>query len=248
MRKTIFVFFIALVMLMSISVTALAANEISLDFLDTEWSESNPYPEWYGGRYIDDNNSRILTYVIVKGHEEEVGAFLSENTCIIKEHSYNTLMRTLDEITREWMSIQTSDEIVCIQSAWIDEVNNIITVEFYTGSDKVEDTRARLTEHFGALVNTSTTDDLITLESKLVDRVDNTWILFTVVAIMMALIGTAFIWRKRTSLVYARQAVGSGTIEETSTMSTDAVVSAVKEATITPSESVFEGIMRDIRK
>ena len=243
MKKTIFVF--VLILLMSASVNAFAADDVSLDFIDSQWSESNLYPEWYGGRYLDDAGR--LTYVIVKGYEDDLGTFLSENTYVVKERSYNTLLRTLDEITREWMSVQSADEPVCIQSAWLDEVNNIIVVEFYTGSDNVEEMRERLIQHFGGLIDTSTTNDLITLDSKLMDKVDNTWIWFTSVAMMMVLTGTILVWRKRSSLVLLRQAVGGGTENATTAINTKETLSTIKEASITPDDSVFDRIMRDIK-
>ena len=244
MKKTIFVF--VLILLMSASVNAFAADDVSLDFIDSQWSERNLYPEWYGGRYLDDAGR--LTYVIVKGYEDELGAFLSENAYVVKERSYNTLLRTLDEITREWMSVQSADEPVCIQSAWLDEVNNIIVVEFYIGSDKVEEMRERMIQHFGGLIDTSTTNDLISLDSKLMDKVDNTWIWFTSVAMMMVLAGTLLVWRKRSSLVLVRQAVGGGTENATTAINTKETLSTIKAATITPDDSVFNRIMRDIKK
>ena len=245
MKKTIFVF--VLILLMGASVNAFAADEISLGFEDSQWSESSLYPEWYGGRYLDDNGT--LTYVIVKGYETELADIMSDHgyAYIVRERSYNMLMRTLDEITREWMAVQTSEEVVCIQSAWLDEINNCIGVEFYTGSDKLDVTRERLLQHFDGLINTTTTDSLIELDSKLVDKVSYTWVWFTSAA-MMILAGTALVWRKRTSFVYARQTVGGGIAEDASPMNNREVLSAVKAATITPDDSIFDGIMRDIAK
>ena len=244
MKKTIFVF--VLILLMSASANAFAADDVSLDFIDSQWSESNLYPEWYGGRYLDDAGR--LTYVIVKGYEDDLGAFLSENAYVVKERSYNTLLRTLDEITREWMSVQSADEPVCIQSAWLDEINNIIVVEFYIGSDKVEEMREQLIQRFGGLIDTSTTNDLISLDSKLMDQVNYSWIWYSSVAMMMVVAGAVLVWRKRTSFVYARQTVGGGIVEDAAPMNNREVLSAVKAAALTPDDSVFNGIMRDIAK
>jgi len=249
--KKIFIIF-ALILMMSASLNVFAAEEISLGFEDSQWSENNLYPEWYGGRYIEGGK---LTYVITKGHEAELSEFILNEgyAYVIGEHSYNTLLRVLDEITREWMSVQTQDEVVCIQSAWLDEINNCIVVEFYTGSEKLDATRERLLQHFDGFINTAVTDDLITLDSKIMDSTLNgktnyTWIWLTAIIMVTLLAGTFLVWRKHTSLVYARQTVGGGIIEETASVTNKEVLSAVKAATITPSDSVFNGIMRDIVK
>ena len=245
MKKTLFVFALILILIMGTSVTALAADKLSLGFEDSQWSESSLYPEWYGGRYLDNGT---MTYVIVKGYETELAELMNDHgyAYIVRERSYNTLMRVLDEITREWMAVQTSEEVVCIQSAWLDEINNCIAVEFYTGSDKLDATRERLLQHFDGLINTTTTDSLITLDSKLVEKTDYTWVWFSSVTMMMVLAGAVLVWRKRTSLVYARQTAGGGVIADTHSMSNDETVATVKASTVTPKDSVFERIMKDI--
>ena len=223
-------------------INTFAVSDVSLDFLKDAWSKENLYPDWYGGRYL--TNHQEMVYVIVAGYEDQVADIIHPpSRFVVKKYSYNKLMATLNEIGEEWMKTQPNNEVVCLQSAGLDEFNNCIAVELYTGSDKVATMRTALTEHFGALISVSTSDSLI--ETALLTTNDHIYWFFISVA-LAALIVLFFLWRKQTSSKKVWQ-LSNGDVDETSyTVVTAGVVSAIKTDIVTPDACVFETILRDI--
>lgn len=243
MKKSFFMIVFFLVLLSCNTVSVFAANETSLDFLNNEWSKDNLYPKWYGGSYLSNGT---VTYVVVSGYEKTLSSdFLNTHNYVIKNHSYNELMTTLEEITEEWMSTQPKNEVVCLQSAGLDVMNSRISVELYTGSDKVDSMKKRLYDHFGDLINISTTNGLIIPVSK---KLNQYWLWIIFMPIIILAFGTFFVWRKYTSYHYSIQTAGNGVVEGSNSISITETVSIIKAATITPSDSVFPKIMDDIEK
>lgn len=240
MKKIFFVFVCSLLIFSCLSVNVFASNNSSLNFLNKEWTKDNQYPEWYGGRYLDKGK---MTYVVVEGYENDVDSFLKADECVIKSHSYNTLMITLNEITNEWIKPQPKNEIVCLQSAWLDEINNCISIELYTGSDKVDSMRKALYDRYGDLITVGTTDSLI--QNLTQPEQHNYYWLFTVFVLIMAM-GMFIFWRRQTSRKTALQMVGGGIIESPHQINTKEIVSAIKSATLIPNDGIFERIMIDI--
>ena len=161
MKKILTMIISLMLCLAAIAAPATAAQDPNLAFTDTPWSDKNPYPEWYGGRYIDIETRRGMTYVVVEGYEETAAAILGDIPYVVKPYSYNELLITLDEITNRWMIPHSSDDPICLQSAGLDEINNCIYVELYTGSPKVPAMRDALIAYFGPRVCVTTTDSLI---------------------------------------------------------------------------------------
>ena len=242
MKKIVSLLALCLLMLPCISLNAFAADNNSLNFLNKEWSKENLYPDWYGGRYLDNGK---MTYVVVDGYQTQIATILLPDSYVLKKHSYNKLMITINEITDEWMSTQPKNETVCLQSAALDEINNCISIELYTGSDKVDTMRNALYDQYGSLITISTTDSLIQLTTK--PEQQNFYWMFIAFA-LLAIIGMFLIWRKQTSRKMAMQTVCGNIIESSHTISMAETVSAIKSETVSPNNRVFEQIMNDIEK
>jgi|GEM_PF-5289978 len=271
MKKTLLAFGLILLML-GTSLTAFAAGE-ELRFADTDWSEQNPYPDWYGGRYL--NDEQVLIYVVVSGFEDEAAPLVG--TYVTAPHSYNTLMTTLNTITTELMATQTAEETVCIYSAWLDEINNCIGVGLYSGSERADDMHKLLGQRFGGLVDVAITDDLIATDILKSDigaitgmgaitegvvpatggslssqctgapRGYDYWFWIVSISAILLVTGALLIreQRKRGRFrLFAFQANGG---EFSSTrMGTPEAVYVIKTSTVTPDDAVFEKILGDI--
>jgi len=69
-----------------LSFNVLAAGSVTVDV--EEWEENNSYPDWYGGRYIDDSGKLVL--VIVEGYEDILPEDFGEKySYVIKKYSFN---------------------------------------------------------------------------------------------------------------------------------------------------------------
>lgn len=146
------------------------------------------------------------------------------------------------------MSTQAKNETVCLQSAALDEFNNCISVELYTGSDKVDAIRKALFERYGALITISTTDSLIQLYQNTNDAGQHIFYWTLTVIALLAIMGVLLIWNKQTSLKAAMQTVNGYIVTQSAKPSKKAVVMAVKKNETTPSKEVFQSILDRIEK
>ena len=240
MKKIISVVVLCLLLLSTVSVNVFAADSTSIDFLEQEWSKESQYPDWYGGRYLDNGQ---MTYVVVEGYESQAEEVLKQNRYILRTYSYNQLMLTLTEITNEWMVAQSQNETVCLQSASLDEINNCISIELYTGSDKVDSMKKALYERYGNLVVISTTDDLIEMIGGL-EQQNNYWLFISVILIVVM---GMFIIGRQQSIKVALQTVNGNVIDGSRKISMAETVAEIKLSTVTPNDDVLENILKDIK-
>ena len=239
MKKIISVVVLCLLLLSTVSVNVFAADSTSIDFWEQEWSMESQYPDWYGGRYLDNGQ---MTYVVVEGYESQAEEVLKQNRHVLKKYSYNQLMITLYEITNEWMGAQSPNETVCLQSASLDEINNCISIELYTGSDKVDSMKQALYERYGNLVVISTTDDIIEMVGGL-EQQNNYWLF---VSVALIVIMGMFIISRQPSVKVALQTANGNVIDGSRKISRAETVAAIKLSTITPNDEVFGNILKDI--
>jgi len=239
MKKIISVVVLCLLLLSTVSVNVFAADSTSIDFWEQEWSMESQYPDWYGGRYLDNGQ---MTYVVVEGYESQAEEVLKQNRHVLKKYSYNQLMITLYEITNEWMGAQSPNETVCLQSASLDEINNCISIELYTGSDKVDSMKQALYERYGNLVVISTTDDIIEMVGGL-EQQNNYWLF---VSVALIVIMGMFIISRQPSVKVALQTANGNVIDGSRKISMAETVAAIKLSTITPNDEVFGNILKDI--
>lgn len=235
--KKILVWFVLLSLLFSFAGTA---KEVSLAFLSREWTQEQAYPEWYAGRYLDEKGN--LIYGVTKEHAALLPeGFLQDHFCDLKQYSYNDLMRTLHEITEDWMSVQPAEETVCLQSAALDEVNNCISVELYSGSDRAAETEQRLLARFGDKIRVSVTDELYRLLTEDISgkRASlKTWgWLFLLLPLSLLLLRP-----RRASPCPAGAAAPGGAMGYAQT------AALVKKGISVPGDSVFLGILKKIEE
>ncbi len=239
-----------------------AEPEASLAFLNREWSEETPYPEWYGGRYIENGT---MTYVLVSGEEASFPAgFQDSHSCVIRANSYNTLRRTLDKLTG-WMQ-PGPDDTVFVQSAGVHEMENIVGVEIFCENDgadtenvenaeKAAALKTRLQAAFGEVVEVSITGSRIVL----VNQIDGVqppyhsmnWLYFLLLPALLTLLlltgAGVFLYRRRRTALGVRQ-LADGKVEaaEGPPRRFSETVAAVRKTALTPSPALFDQIRRDI--
>lgn len=236
-----------------------AAAEASPAFLDSEWSTETPYPEWYGGRYIENGK---LIYVLTAGEEESVPAgFRDSHSCVVRPNSYNTLRRTLDALTAEWMPA-APDETVFVQSAGVYEKQNTVMVEIFCedgeteaetaeNREKAEVIKARLLETYGGVAEASVTNARIVPVSGVAPPDTTNRLYFLLLPALLALLflsgaGVFLYRRRRTALGVRRPAEGPmETADRRPPRSFSETEAAVRERTLTPSPALFDRIRKD---
>ncbi len=236
-----------------------AAAEAPPAFLDSEWSAETPYPEWYGGRYIENGK---LIYVLTAGEEESVPAgFRDSHSCVVRPNSYNTLRRTLDALTAEWMP-SAPDETVFVQGAGVYEMQNTVKVEIFCedgeteeetaeNREKAEVIKARLLETYGGLAEVSVTNARIVPLSGVAPPDTTNRLYFLLLPALLALLflsgaGVFLYRRRRTALGVRRPAEGPmETVGRRPPRSFSETEAAVRERTLTPSPALFDRIRKD---
>ena len=230
----------------SAATSSLAAGDSPLAFLEVPWTEDHLYPEWYAGRYIGDG--KVLTYVVVEGYEAQAIEALGGAYYVVEDDSYNVLMFTLDEITFEWMDTQPKDEVVCLQSAWLDEVGNRVGVELYTGSERVEEMREALLDRFGSLITVGVTDSLIEFKTAAVvpSSAKNQFYRWFLLVPLIGVMGFV-VWRRRMARSLSLQ-TAEGVVAGSRKMSSAEVAQLVRSSKVSPGADVYERIAEEIER
>ena len=224
-----------------------AANGDSLEFLTKDWSENNLYPEWYGGRYIDDNGN--MTYVIVIDYEDKLSAdFLNSHHYTFKKYSYNELMMAYRKISSEWMENQPSDDAPYIYIISLDEIINCISINLNPENSKVEIIKKQFEEDFDDLVNISTENNFSvpTLLYEIPPNKSGFGIWVGFIMIIFIITGALFIFRRYYSHCNVKQTNEDIIVDFSHQNNMAKNVLIIKTNTETPSDSLFDNIMNNI--
>jgi len=168
-----------------LSFNVLAAGSVTVDV--EEWEENNSYPDWYGGRYIDDSGKLVL--VIVEGYEDILPEDFGEKySYVIKKYSFNQLKKVQEEIGEQWMATNSDGEI-CVIAAALNEFDNRVDVTLNSGSSKIEEVRGQLYQKYGDMISIEVSDYPL-LISQPPERFD--WLPIAALGIAMVVLAVAF--------------------------------------------------------
>ncbi len=258
MKKILSIFTLSLFLLSGLAVSAAArellyieyeaiVNDPVADFLKKDWSKDNLYPEWYAGRYFNDD--MVMIYVVTAGQEHTLPeGFQSKYSYVVKKYSFNELKKIDTEITDIWMG-KSKGKSACMQGIGIDESENRVHIWLYEENNRTPLMRAMLKTFYGDMVSIENSDWCLLsthTETQIVPQNNpSQWVLLVLLVAVSAIAVTALVLRRK-HYRYATQTSSGGTAELSGSLSTAETELKINQAWETPGDSVFVRIMKDI--
>ena len=210
-------------------------------------------PEWYAGRYMNEANTEII-YCITSQYKNDVpDGFTDRYTCVYKKYSYNKLRLTQQEISDEYMNSNWEHDLVWMSSIGVDEIENNLRITIYIGSDKADmETKMqhynvlvkKLYVKYGDMLDISHTKELI--EPSISKNIPpQSYLLFYTAAILLFII-ILFFFKNRPQKKYIYNPSGEITMTNMQSITIKQTVFLIKNAVVSPNNSVFKRILNDI--